>query len=659
MPQEAGKAEKRLDIPYFEGVNSLVSNNIGKKTEFVHAENARSKIIGTIEKREGQLIYGTNTSNEKFIASENYGIFPFNNQQTKGLYRISTEGGSAFSINVSDYIGSADVPMINSAKNILTVSVGDNISISERVNDLDGNLVTIYYINQTDQWVPLNHYGTGIVSGIFDYTFAEGSAFLVNRNDLNRYIAPDGITTVTSDDGAGHFYNSPPAGKVNYYKGRMYLADFVKFGVRYKTSILRSSYAMGLASTVNGDTPLVDAATAMWQIPVTDNKYLYSYPGANSYSIYRGPQRVADISISAVNEVSITVDPTSVVFYNNNTGFLASDEIWIAGTYDGPKRFRWVNNPTISGSEVKQYDTFKLSGAENEEIKMMVNVGNVMMIGNNNNLATWNDYIIEAFDLNIGCVSNKGYVKNLGTLYFIHYSGIYATSGSIPKLISNKVQRYIDGATKEGKESSAAGKKGTSVFFTLGDVTLYNPDGSIDKVLPDTCLEYSLVQENWFVHTNVKASEFTTFIESTNSDRLEFTDYSGIKSVKEFLVGETDDGTEIPFRVDTMRLTLQSQYENQNNPTAIITEVDRGASIKTFVALDGDEFYPIEGDVTKGLSIVKVTEKGPKMGQPPSTRQIAVSLRDSSKQLCKISRMSVMFIPTNTYEMSNDEGTQE
>jgi len=43
---------KRLEIPYFEGVNSSVSQNISKKQELSHCENARSKTIGSIEKRE-------------------------------------------------------------------------------------------------------------------------------------------------------------------------------------------------------------------------------------------------------------------------------------------------------------------------------------------------------------------------------------------------------------------------------------------------------------------------------------------------------------------------------------------------------------------------------------------------------------------------------
>ena len=36
---------KRMEIPYFEGVNTLVGDNISRKQEFLHVENARSTKI--------------------------------------------------------------------------------------------------------------------------------------------------------------------------------------------------------------------------------------------------------------------------------------------------------------------------------------------------------------------------------------------------------------------------------------------------------------------------------------------------------------------------------------------------------------------------------------------------------------------------------------
>lgn len=692
---EPGIAQKKINIPFFEGVNSLVSFNIAKKTEFVHAENARSKVIGTIEKREGQTVLGTNTNNQPFVTTANYGLFPFQNDSNPGLYRISIAENPVISINVSETIWVSETFIPTS----LSIVAVENIIITDHVNENTGNIVSIYYINSSNQWVPLSGAGANIPGGIFDHTYAEGNVFLSNFNSPNRYIKSDGVTVVTSTDATGHLFKTPPASRINYYKGRLYLADFSYFGIRYKTTILRSSYVMGIIALINeditstsetvvtssssstlyistsdsinifdlevinsGTLPLfiqvsdsvaVSSTTittnSFATIQVTDTKYFYTDPGANQYDIYRGNNFIKTITVIQVNETSI--DAT----WSGAVELLASDEIWLSGTYDGTKIFRWINNPSISGKDVKQYDTFKLSGGENDPITMLTNIGNVMIIANRSNMSSWNDYTLENFDLDVGCVSENGYVKMRGNLYFIHYGGIYSTSGSTPQLISNKIEKYITGATRRGKETSAAGKKGQSMFFTLGDVTLYNSDGSLDKVLRDVCVEYNLIQENWYVHTNVKADKFATFVEESDSDRLEFTDTSGNHSVKEFLEGETDDGEVIHFRIDTTKITMQTDFEFTSNPVGIITEVERGAAIQAFVNIEnGEEYYKVDGTIQKGLSIVKITGKDSQRGEPPTCRLISISLRDSSPQLCKISRMSLVYIPT-TNEIPNNE----
>lgn len=651
--KEPGVKESRISIPFFEGVNSLVSFNIGKKTEFVHGENARSKMVGTIEKREGQTVLGTNTADKPFVTTQNDGLFSFQNDANQGLYRISVLENSTISINVYDELTIMEATKQefttspNSAPIDLTINVIDDISVSEKVNENTGYLVTIYYIDNTNHWVPLTGLGTNIAGGVFDHTYAEGSLFLVNLNSENRYVEDDGITVKSSTSAGSHLHNSPPASRINFYKDRLYLADFMKSGVRYKTTILRSSYPMGIVGLINSDyaTPTTGAT-----IDVTDTKYIYADSGFNTYDVYRGTVKITTITVTAVNETSITGTWSSAAFQ-------ASDEIWIAGTYEGKKQFRWVNNPTSTGQSVKQYDTFKLSGGENDEITLLTNIGNLMLFANKNAMGSWNDYTLENFDLDIGCVSPRGYIKMIGTLYFLHYTGVYATSGGVPKLISNKVEKYITGATKAGKEASVGGKKGRSIFFTLGDVTLYNADGSTKKVLYDTCIEYNLVQENWYVHTNVKANNFATFVEQSDSDRLEFTDTSGNHAVKEFLSGETDDGKEINFRVDTMKLTTQATaFEYSSKLIALASEVERGSSIQAFVNIgNNEEYYPLEGRITKGLSILKFSDKDGERGKPPVSRLVSISLRDTSKQICKINRMSLIYLPTTDENLDNEE----
>lgn len=689
--QESGANEKRYDIPYLEGINALSSFNIAKKTELRHAENARSTQIGSIEKRAGQVPLGYSSGTTSFTATGNYGLFQFEPTATspatnQGLYRISK------------------------------VSPDSTASI--------------YYLNRngstfSNVWTKLSGEGTGLTVGQFDYTPAENSLFLVNHEDDNRYITSDGTTVRDARYPQGHLYNSPRAHRCNFYKGRLYLANYttdiptsgsvltggslyvtktdgavttggsgsgltVKYtavdgavttidgfgslgaGYRngdiitisdegsktatftltvvstdYKTSVIRSSFPMGIVALINENVTGAASITAK----ITDNKYFYKDSNANTYDIYRGPKYITTLTVTEVDEYEITASMSTIA------DLKASDEIWISGTYTGSKVMRWPKNPSVFGKDVKQYDTFKLAGGDNDGITMLTNVGNVLMIANKNSMSSWNDYTLENFDLGIGNVSKNGYVKLLGSLYFMHYTGVYATSGGIPKLISNKVERYITGATKAGLEECAAGRKGRSVFFSIGEVKLYYPDGSEEKTLSDVCLEYNLTQENWFVHTNVKASEFSTFVseapvtsEIPNPiDRIVFTDTGGDLEVKDFLAGTTDDGTEIPFRIDFNRMTLNPLFERINNPVALLLDTERGSSMKVFVSTEegNPSWYEIDGDVNKGLSVLKITERDPDRGMPPPCRLLDVSIRDSSNQICRVNRSSVVFMPSN------------
>ena len=454
---------------------------------------------------------------------------------------------------------------------------------------------------------------------------------MVNGLDNNRMIGPDG-TTVTDSTEAGSLFNSPDAKKVGYYKNRIYLANYVRNSVQYKTNILRSSYPLGIVALVDGD---VSASTT---ISVTDTKYFYTDSGMNQYDVYRGGRLIDTITINDIGETNITATAA--------TTLLSSDEIWIAGTFTGAKQYRWINNPTSTGKDVKQYDTFKLSGGEEDEITLFEGVGNVQVIANKNTMMAWNDYSLENFDTGVGCCSTNGSVKLLGTLFFIHYSGVYSTTGGMPTLISRKVERYISGATKAGLEAAAAGFKGLSVFFAIGDVILYNPDGSTWKTLSDVCLEYNIADKNWYIHTNVPAEAFLNFINSSGDEQLLMTDTRTNHEVMEFLSGATDDSTAIFFRVDTQDIQLMSNFENLAFPLRVVTNLDRGSLMTTMVSLDGEDFYTIEGTNRKGVTTLKITPRDKTRIQPVSCKKIKLSFRDSSVQRCRLTQAAIVYKPT-------------
>lgn len=620
---------KRAYIKYWDGLNSSVSSNLEKSTEFTYSENARSTLIGSIEKREGSLDMDYASEGVKLNATNNYLLSYFKPENSViSLYRISEK----------DSVGLADFYSFNETTNYWT-------KIS---NTLGANNIDISNGYHTD----------------FSTTIAEGCLFVTNLNDYPRYINENGSVyeyhldnpANPTVDNLGNLVNCPKASKIKYYKNRLYVADYLYNGVRYKNKVLRSSPPLGIIALVNNDVDHVfipGTNVNGIEVEVTDIKYFSSIQGADLYDIYRGETKVGVMQIESINEDSVSVNITTEP---GQTSILAADEIWLKNTFGDNKYFRWPTKTDSTGIfDAKQYDSFSITTNDNSEIKLFETVGNVLMIASNNNISTWNDSVVTSYDLGVGCVSRNGYVKSYGTLFFMHYTGIWSTSGDAPKLISGKVEKYINGASKSGIESCAAGKKGKSVLFHIGNSTLYNPDGSFDKTISDVIIEYNITQDSWYVHSGIKADQFETFVSSLNTDRLLFLNSDTGKPVTEFLTGSTDNGKEIPFRVDTTTIQLGNNFENICYPVEVIVETERGSQIKCFASIDDNIFYEIDGKIVKGVSILTIKPAGNDKTILARGRNIKLSFRDNSKQLCRISQMAVNYIPYVPTEVEDNK----
>lgn len=143
------------------------------------------------------------------------------------------------------------------------------------------------------------------------------------------------------------------------------------------------------------------------------------------------------------------------------------------------------------------------------------------------------------------------------------------------------------------------------------------------------------------------SGSFSGSINDVRLRQLETAAVTENQSIKEFLTGETDEGSAIVFRVDTQTLQLQTNPEMYSNPTAVLTETERGSMVKAFVSLDDKQFYELEGTVVKGVSILKInTPSTDDNGDLPLTQSIQISYRDSSKQLCRLIQTAISVIPT-------------
>lgn len=117
--------------------------------------------------------------------------------------------------------------------------------------------------------------------------------------------------------------------------------------------------------------------------------------------------------------------------------------------------------------------------------------------------------------------------------------------------------------------------------------------------------------------------------------------------INEVLTGNTDNGREINFRVDTQLIQLMPEFETFANPLAVVTKLQRGTMVKCFIALGDDDFYELEGNATKGVSLVKVHSQNKNIETPPIAREVRISWRDSSKQLCRLTQGGIIFLPTS------------
>jgi len=681
MAKEQSGIRRSEIFTHFEGVNSLVSDNLFKKGEMAVALNARNETIGTISKRSGFSRLASDVT-----ATKNYSIFFFNNavsSTNKGFYRIST----IFGLTKIYYINNSDNwTALTDAGGINIFELGTSTTQFDITNpsgttfrytyddtgtdpDIDAHIrVGTTVVIAAQNFTAANN-GTFTVTGVgakyfevtnasgvaednktlgtgtlkvsgnnHSVTFAQGFCFLVNGDNDNIQIDEDGTTVLSSASSSSQLYNSPKARKIKYFKNRLYLADYTVGSARKKNGIMMSSMPLGIVSLVDGDH---DAGVTT--IKITDTKYVNA---TDSLDVYRGNTKIETLTITAKTEDEITVSATA-------NALNSSDELWVAGTYNSDKIFRWANNDA-SGLNLKEYDSFSLGGNMDSRIKLFETIGNVLMIGTNDNLAIWDDYKLQSFDLGIGCVSDNGYVKALGSLFFIGYDGIFQTSGGLPKLISAKVEKYIDGATKAGLEAAAMGKKGNSIFCSIGTVTLYNPDGSEDMTLSDVVLEYNLRIQAWTIFTGIKATQFATYVSSDDVNSLQFASTETKYPIMELLTGETDNGKEIPFRIDSSNISLSKEFEKISYVHEVIIESERGSNIQCFVSLDREPFYEIEGTARKGATIMKITNKDGDHAKPPRCRTIKVSIRDFSKQLCKISRVALTYNSSNEEEQHRD-----
>lgn len=595
--QGANKNVKRYEMNYLQGVNRQTAPDLMKKGELYHSENVRSLVVGTLETRDGSSVIGNDIS-----AIANLGIFPFQIGTGKGLYRLSTVSATT----------------------------------------------SIFYLNGSNVWTILSGEGTSITSGSMSQTIADGNCYIANYNDANRMISgADGVTVYDSSSASSNLYNCPDASKICYFKGCLYVGDFKISSTRYGNRILKSSPPLGLVALINA-TPVAPYTT----LGVDEATYIYTVSGMNVLDIYRnGDSKVAEFTITSMTDTDIT---GTISFTAPYTDVQEGDQLWVHGTFGGTQVFRWPKTPSLAGTNVNTYGTWTLPSRDGSNLTVLDTLGNKLIVGNKTALSAIDDFTSKNFSTDVGCVSPRGYVSLFGVMYYVSYDGIYRTDGASSEKISTKIQKYFDNATKAGLEVSCAGKKGNSVFFYIGNTSLVREDGSVEKTLSNVTIEFNVAYSMFFVHTGLAFLQFLSYTDTTGIDRL-----IGITATKayEFLAPEitTDDGAIIPIRFDVIQPPLSSRFDHPSLYHEIDVETLRGVGTKCLISQDFSDWTPVEKEIGKGLTIVKLNGVDDSHSTPPKCRRLGISFRRSLAQKMKMTGFCTYYTPTYDEDRSNSQ----
>jgi len=503
-----------------------------------------------------------------------------------------------------------------------------------------GGTVRIYSLDAAAAWNPVAALAS--TSGFFTSSEANGNLIMVNGDVANSYLKSDGVTYVDESSATGHLYLSPKKPYcVNYYKDRIYMGNYMDQtgAVRFQNAVQMSSLPLGVIGLVDGD-----HLTGVTTVNVTDTKYVRS---TDSLEVRRGGILITTLTVSAKTESTLTVAATGAAL-------MSADELWVPNTYAGERIWRWADN--ASGDPSKTYDAFRVGSDQNDGITAMVNVGDNMVIFTKTSYGVWNNTQLMNGDYGVGCVSRRGWVKVSGAIYFISKNGLFRMNGGAPELVSAPIRRYFWGATKTGLENAVLGVKGESVFAYIGQVTVDNEDGSIEKVIDHCLAEYDLRQENCYVHSLPAALETLDNCPlDENIDVLlgsaDDTNH-GVYSVFE---GETDLRTESPiyFRADTPWLFPNSYRERFSHPLSVSAHVLRGGPIEVFASLDGEPFFKLDSELKKGLSTVWFSKEN--RDDPMRCRKLKLSFRSFKDRQVRIGWVAMDYVESLELRINNQQ----
>ena len=253
-------------------------------------------------------------------------------------------------------------------------------------------------------------------------------------------------------------------------------------------------------------------------------------------------------------------------------------------------------------------DWIDINPDDGDQITALENNGNRLLIFKNRALFRWTFGQVEPDRLiGVGTSSQESVKTNfdVGITFFANPFGVYAYSGGRPKLISRKIQSFIDAVSDW--TNVFAEVDGDHYYLAVGDVTVSG------RVYTNAMFVYHISLDAWTIYTTATAVKFMARMPTTYPvDTLYFGSTDG--RTYTFLTGTADNTSAISAELISKEILLSFPtrtniqwvdiFSSQRSSTNVFYDTDRADKFSPLGALkERVSSFPVK---TQGCNSVRI-----------------------------------------------------
>lgn len=342
----------------------------------------------------------------------------------------------------------------------------------------------------------------------------------------------------------------------------------------------------------------------------------------NAGRAVRGYQFGASVSVTTIGN-------------NSTLGEVFQDRLYHSGLSTAPSRLFFSSLP--NGSSNITWDTTNdyvdINPDDGDKITALKTGGTRLLVFKRYAVYTWKFGQTQADKIfDVGTPAQETVQNKHGITFFANENGVYAWnfgSEAQPRLISRKVQKWVDAISTATLESTTQGLAGgidnNHYYLWIGDVTVDS------RSYTNVVLVYHIFLDAWTVYTGVPARAWATFL--SGNDLLTCFARGGTSnntSTFRFNKDATaDPGTTvaadiagIPIDAEVLGREHLMSYPEESDLHTIHTVMSQAVGTNVFYSVNREDMKPQLGETNKRFSNFRAKGKG---------NSVRIKFEDNSK----------------------------